>query len=135
METGSSDLYVVPRYRSAFLNPFSQEPVLEMLCSFFDHEGNPLALSPEHILRKATSHFREITGLDIKFLGELEYYVNSKLTGFFQATDQKGYHEPEPFAKFEGMRKHPIYVWSQIRKRPPIYAGVQGIVPLWFGYH
>jgi glutamine synthetase len=105
METGSSDLYVVPRYRSAFLNPFSEEPVLEILCSFFDHEGNPLALSPENILRRATSHFRETTGLDIKFLGELEYYVNSKLTGFFQATDQKGYHESEPFSKFECMRK------------------------------
>ena len=108
METGSSDLYVVPRYRSAFLNPFTEEPVLEILCSFFGHEGNPLALSPEHILRKATSHFRETTGLDVKFLGELEYYVNSKLTGFFQATDQKGYHESEPFAKFEGMRKQAL---------------------------
>lgn len=105
METGSSDLYVVPRYKSAFLNPFSEEPVLEILCSFFDHEGNPLALSPENILRKAITHFRETTGLDIKFLGELEYYVNSKLTGFFQATDQKGYHESEPFSKFESMRK------------------------------
>lgn len=108
METGSSDLYVVPRYRSAFLNPFSDEPVLEILCSFFDHEGNPLALSPENILRKATSHFRKNTGLDIKFLGELEYYINSKNTGFFQATDQKGYHESEPFAKFEDMRKRAL---------------------------
>lgn len=105
METGSSDLYVVPRYRSAFLNPFAEEPSLEILCSFFDHQGNPLELSPEYVLTKAISHFRASTGLDLKFLGELEYYVNSKSTGFFQATDQKGYHESEPFSKFEKMRK------------------------------
>ena len=105
METGSSDLYVVPRYRSAFLNPFASEPTLEILCSFFDHQGNPLELSPEFVLTKAITRFREVTGLNMKFLGELEYYVNSKSTGFFQATDQKGYHESEPFSKFEDMRK------------------------------
>ncbi len=41
-------------------------------------------------------------------MGELEYYVNSKSTGFFQGTDQKGYHESEPFAKFEDMRKEAL---------------------------
>lgn len=46
--------------------------------------------------------------MEIKFLGELEYYVNSKATGFFQATDQKGYHESEPFSKFERMRKRAL---------------------------
>ena len=105
METGNSDLYVVPRYRTAFLNPFSEEPALEILCSFFDHTGAPLELSPEYILQKAIREFRKNTGLDFKCMGELEYYVNSKSTGFFQATDQKGYHESEPFAKFEAMRK------------------------------
>ena len=34
MKTGSSDLYVVPRYRTAFVNPFEEEPTLEILCSF-----------------------------------------------------------------------------------------------------
>ena len=105
MKTGSSDLYVVPRYRTAFLNPFSEEPTLEILCSFFDRNGHFLDQSPEYILHKAISRFRETTGKNMQFLGELEYYVNSKSSGFFQATDQKGYHESEPFAKFEQMRK------------------------------
>ncbi|MFZ5429074.1 MAG: glutamine synthetase family protein [Bacteroidota bacterium] len=108
METGSSDLYVVPRYRTAFLNPFSEEPSLEILCSFFDPQGNPLELSPEYVLCKANRRFINDTGMEIKFLGELEYYVNSKATGFFQATDQKGYHESEPFSKFERMRKRAL---------------------------
>lgn len=105
MGTGSSDLYVVPRYRTAFENPFSEEPSLEILCSFFNHEGKPLELSPEYVLSKAITRFREETGLDMKFLGELEYYVFCKSTGHFLATDQKGYHESEPFSKFERMRK------------------------------
>jgi glutamine synthetase len=108
METGSSDLYVVPRYRTAFINPFQVEPSLEILCSFFDFEGNQLELSPEYVLKKAITHFRNTTGMDMKMMGELEYYVNSKHDGLFPATDQKGYHESEPFAKFEGMRKEAI---------------------------
>ncbi len=108
MEAGNSDLYVVPRYRTAFLNPFSEEPVLEILCSFYDHLGNPLELAPEYVLGKAINRFRETTGMTMKIMGELEYYVNSQATGFFQATDQKGYHESEPFSKFEGMRKEAL---------------------------
>ena len=108
METGSSDLYVVPRYRTAFINPFQEDPALELLCSFFDFEGNQLELSPENVLKKAITHFRKTTGMDMKMMGELEYYVNSKHEGLFPATDQKGYHESEPFAKFEGMRKEAI---------------------------
>jgi len=108
METGSSDLYVVPKYRTAFINPFQEEPSIEILCSFFDHESNLLELSPEYILQKAISHFRKVTGMNMKMMGELEYYVNSKNEGIFPATDQKGYHESEPFAKYEGMRKEAI---------------------------
>lgn len=108
METGSSDLYVVPRYRTAFVNPFSEIPSLEILCSFFDYQGKPLELSPEYVLQKAVSHFRETTGMEMKMMGELEYYVNSKCEGIFPATDQKGYHESEPFAKYEGMRKEAL---------------------------
>ncbi|TAJ10990.1 glutamine synthetase [Marinilabiliaceae bacterium JC017] len=113
METGSSDLYVVPRYRTAFLNPFSEEPSIEILCSFYDHNGNALESAPENILRKAIQHFRSATGMDMKFLGELEYYVNSERSSIFPGTDQKGYHESEPFAKFENMRKQALLLIAQ----------------------
>jgi len=108
METGSSDLYVIPRYRTAFVNPFEENPALEILCSFFDYKGNLLELSPAYVLQKAISDFRKKTGLNMKMMGELEYYVNSKNEGIFPATDQKGYHESEPFAKYEGMRKEAL---------------------------
>ncbi len=113
MEAGSSDLYVVPRYRTAFLNPFSEVPSLEILCSFYDHKGQALESAPENILRKAINQFRSNTGMDMKFLGELEYYVNSERNSNFPASDQKGYHESEPFAKFESMRKEALKLIAQ----------------------
>jgi glutamine synthetase len=104
VEAGSSDLYVIPRYRTAFLNPFTEEPTLEILCSFYDSSGKPLESSPEYILRKAHSRFNSRTGYTIKALGELEYYVRSFSDEFYPLVDQKGYHQSKPFAKFEDLR-------------------------------
>ena len=53
IEAGSSDLYVIPRFRTAFLDPFAEIPTLSMLCSFFNKDGKPLESSPEHTLHKA----------------------------------------------------------------------------------
>lgn len=104
IEAGNSDLYVVPRYSTAFLDPFAEIPTLTMLASYFDKEGNPLKTSPEQTLRKACRSFRETTGLDFYAMGELEYYVISEDDAMFAATDQKGYHESSPYAKFNQFR-------------------------------
>ena len=72
---GSSDLYVVPRLRTAFRDPFAEIPTLTMLCSYFDFEGKPLESSPEHTLDKACRDLTEKTGLVFHAMGELEYYV------------------------------------------------------------
>ncbi len=34
IEAGSSDLYVIPKYKTAFVNPFTEVPTLDLLCSF-----------------------------------------------------------------------------------------------------
>jgi len=101
---GSSDLYVIPRYRTAFLNPFTERPTLDILCSFYDYEGKPLESSPENILKKAYSRFVSKSGLTMKALGELEYYVKSIEDDLYPVVDQKGYHQSMPFAKFEDLR-------------------------------
>ena len=46
IEAGSSDLYVIPRFRTAFLDPFAEIPTLSMLCSFFNKDVEPLESSP-----------------------------------------------------------------------------------------
>ena len=46
IEAGSSDLYVIPRYKTAFINPFSDVPTMELLCSFYNSDGEPLESDP-----------------------------------------------------------------------------------------
>lgn len=104
IDAGSSDLYLVPRYRTAYLNPFTEVPTLDILCSFYNSNGKPLENSPEYVLRKAYAAFRETTGYRLKAMGELEYYVNSRETGFYDGEDQKGYHSSKPFSKWEDLR-------------------------------
>jgi glutamine synthetase len=102
--SGSSDLYVIPRYRTAFVNPFTRIPTLEILCSFYNNDGKPLESAPEYILRKAYTRFREKTGYKMKAFGELEYYIKSDHDDLYPLVDQKGYHQSRPFAKFEDLR-------------------------------
>lgn len=101
---GSSDLYVVPRYRTAFLDPFAPIPTVTLLCSFCDKDGRPLESSPEYTLDKACREFTRVTGMTFEAMGELEYYVIAEDSGQFPATDQRGYHESAPFAKFNDFR-------------------------------
>ena len=104
IEAGSSDLYVLPRFSTAFVDPFAEIPTLSMLCSYFNKDGEPLESSPENTLRKACRAFNEVTGLQFQAMGELEYYVIALDSGMFHATDQKGYHESAPYAKFNDFR-------------------------------
>ena len=104
IESGASDLYIIPRYRSAFVNPFTEIPTLEILCSFYNCDGKPLESAPEYILRKAYTRFTKKTGYTFKAFGELEYYINSFHDEHYPLVDQKGYHQSKPFAKFEDLR-------------------------------
>ena len=105
IEAGNSDLYVVPRFRTAFVDPFSEIPTLCFLCSFFNKDGEPFDCAPYQTLLRAEKAFYERTGLHFEAMGELEYYVVTNEDPLFPATDQKGYHESEPFAKLNDFRR------------------------------
>lgn len=78
MEAGSSDLYVVPQFSSAFMDPFTAEPTISFFCAYMDKDGQPLSSAPDQILHRAAKAFREVTGgLEFHAMGELEYYVIS----------------------------------------------------------
>ncbi len=104
ISSGASDLYVVPRYKTAFVNPFTEIPTLDILCSYYDKDGKPMESSPEYILRKAAKVLKEKTGYEFQCMGELEYYVISDREHIFEATDQRGYHESFPFNRMEDFR-------------------------------
>lgn len=113
INAGCSDLYAIPRYRTAFVDPFAPVSTVTMLCSFFDRDGKPLELAPEHTLKKACEAIRRTTGLDFEAMGELEYYIVAPAESAFPATDQKGYHESAPFAKFNDFRQECMQLIAQ----------------------
>ncbi|HNW73543.1 MAG TPA: glutamine synthetase family protein [Bacteroidales bacterium] len=113
VEAGSSDLYVIPRYRTAFVNPFSEIPAIDILCSFYDKDGKPFANSPEYIMRRAHEVLKERTGLSFEVMGELEYYVISEQDRLYEAVDQRGYHESSPFCKWEKLRIEAMHAIAQ----------------------
>jgi glutamine synthetase len=113
IEAGSSDLYVIPRYKTAFLDPFNETPTLNILCSYFTKDGEQLESSPEYILRKAHNSLKETTGYSFEAMGELEYYIISDEEDIFPAIDQKGYHESEPFCKWGMLRTEAMRMIAQ----------------------
>ena len=113
IEAGKSDLYVVPKYRTAFLNPFSEVPTVDMLCSFYNRDGEPFESSPEYILREASKVFTDTTGMQMETMGELEYYIIAEDEEIYQVPYQKGYHESAPFYKFTEFRVEAMRLIAQ----------------------
>jgi len=113
IEASSSDLYVIPKFSTAYINPFTEIPTLDIMCNYFNKEGEPLASSPENIMNKAGKVFTDVTGLSFEAMGELEYYVIAPKNNIYPATNQKGYHESMPFAKWENLRCEALYLLSQ----------------------
>ncbi|SFE97338.1 glutamine synthetase family protein [Sunxiuqinia elliptica] len=112
LEANSSDLYLVPRYKTAFLNPFAKIPSVDILCSFYNANGEPLESSPENILRKAKTAFYKATNMKLKMMGELEYYVISTVENDTN-TSNNGYHCAEPFTLHEELRVEAIKLIAQ----------------------
>ena len=113
IDAASSDIYVIPRYKTAYVNPFSPIPTVDILCSYYTKEGVPLPSSAENIIRRAQAALKDSTGLTLEAMGELEYYVISQRQELYPDTAQKGYHESAPFSKWEGLRCEAMQVIAQ----------------------
>jgi len=114
IDATSSDLYVIPKFRTAFVNPFTTEPTIDILCAFYTNEGKPLESSPDNILKKAHDILKKRTGYTFEALGELEYYLFSEVDSIYPITEQKGYHESHPFSKWGGIRREAMKIISEI---------------------
>jgi glutamine synthetase len=114
IEATSSDLYVLPRYKTAFVNPFETVPTLDILCAYYTSEGKPLEGSPSHIVKKAHEVLKKKTGLTMEAMGELEYYLFSEVDTIYPIIEQKGYHESHPFSKWGAIRQEAMKVISEM---------------------
>ncbi|HEY5659037.1 MAG TPA: glutamine synthetase [Myxococcota bacterium] len=110
-----SDIVLRPRIRTAFIDPFASLPTLVLLCSHVDRDGQPLAASPDTILRRACEYLRETTGVDLYALGEVEYFLGKPRdeTDIYGA-DDRGYHASSPFVFGEGLRRKALGLLADI---------------------
>jgi len=113
IDPSSSDLYVIPRYKTAYVNPFAAIPTVDLICSYYTKEGAPLPISPENIVRKAHESLKSSMGLGIEAMGELEYYVFYDGQPLYRTIAQKGYQESSPFSKWEGLRCEAMHAIAQ----------------------
>lgn len=113
IQAGKSDLYVRPRMNTAFLNPFTEIPTLDILCDYYDRDGKPFESSPRYILHKASEVFTQTTGLKMETMGELEYYVVGDDEELYKIPDQKGYHESAPYCKYADLRTDAMRMIAQ----------------------
>jgi glutamine synthetase len=94
-----SDLYVVPQYSTAFLNPFD-EGSLDFVCRYLMKDGSPAPFGLDNILGRAAGNFRDLTGLELNALGELEFFLLSPAADrAYSVQNQSGYHGSQPFIR------------------------------------
>ena len=99
VDSSLSDLYVVPSYQTAFLNPFDKGS-LDFICRFLDRDGEKAPYTPDNILGIAHDRFKERTGLELRALGELEFFLlREGGHEYFTPAKQTGYHASAPFFK------------------------------------
>jgi len=106
IDPNKSDIYVMPKIETAFINPFSANPTLNILCRYLDENGNPLDIAPETILARVEEKLRQSSYITLKALAELEFYIIAKqeIEALFPSAQEKHYHESAPFSKFENIR-------------------------------
>lgn len=105
VQTSTSDVYIVPRHSTAFLNPFGQQPTLDVLCSFYDESGSPLRYAREQVVRRAAEMFTQDTGMVLEAFGELEYYLLNDAERIYPVQEERGYQESAPFSKGQRIRE------------------------------
>ena len=99
VDIGLSDLYVAPVYRTAFLNPFSKGS-LDFVCRYITDEGEFAPFAPDNILGRAAKLFESKTGLQLRALGELEFFLLSDHPSkLYPGQKQFGYHASAPYIK------------------------------------
>ncbi len=96
-DAGESDLYAVPVYRWAFLNPWAGDE-LDVVCRFADRRGDPCPLTPDNVLAAAAERLRAAAGVELGALAELELYLllergDDRFTG----KAQRNYHQTTPY--------------------------------------
>jgi glutamine synthetase len=113
-DTGQSDLYVVPVYRWAFLNPWAEDE-LDVVCRFADREGAPCDRTTENILFAAAERVRRHGGLSLEALAELEFYlILEREDDRFTGKAQRNYHQSAPYLHGRAIADEILRIVSEV---------------------
>lgn len=115
LDPKESDVYIMPKPETAFVNPFSSVSTLNILCKYVDQNGQPLDIAPGNILSRAEKKLFSSTGIILKALAELEFYViYEQGENIFPGIAERNYHESLPFAKSENIRNEVLATLENI---------------------
>jgi len=129
IDPGLSDLYVVPQYASAFLNPF-EAGSLDLMCRFFTREGSPAKFTPDYLLAASAQAFSDDTGLELHAMGELEFYLfHTPQTALYPNNVQAGYHASAPFSKTGHVTNEILSIITQVLGAVKYAHGEVGFIP------
>lgn len=113
--TGRSDIVLRPRVETAFLNPFSPEPTLALLCGHAGVDGLPLPESPDTMIHRAHARTIAEAHTELHALGEVEFFLGrSKDDADFYGMDDRGYHATSPFVFGEDLRRRAMVLLAEM---------------------
>ncbi len=114
VDAGKSDLYVIPVYKTAFINPFDNRSI-DFMCRFLTADGELADYTPDSVLLKAATLLKERTSLELHALGELEFFlVGNEESKIFPNEIQKGYHQSSPYSKITEVLNEILTVITQV---------------------
>jgi len=112
--TSASDLYVVPVYASAFIDPFDEKSI-SFICRFLDRDEKLAEFCPDNILMNAAQTLRDKHDLELWTLGELEFYlIGTQDDDRYPMPFQAGYHASGPFSKYIDIVKEILEIIADI---------------------
>lgn len=109
-----SDAFIVPIFKTAFLDPIDYPPTLNILCAYLNRNGDLLDIAPYTILWKAQELLFARHKLKLRIFGEIEFYfIYKDEEDFCKLENQKHYHEVAPFSKYSALRDRVLLCLSR----------------------
>jgi glutamine synthetase len=114
IDSNKSDIYIMPRLDSFFIDPFSPIPALDIMCTYLDENGRPLPSAPQEILSRAEAQLCSTSAISLRALAEVEYYAQSREGSVKSSVLGNNYHETAPFAVFTNLRNEALVTLEEL---------------------
>ncbi len=112
---GASDIVLKPRVETAFVDPFSSEGTLAIMCGHATRTGDPLPQSADTVVRGAAAAVRRALGIELCALGEVEYFLgHADHVAVEDTAEERGYHAMAPFVFGHDLRRRALALLAEM---------------------